>query len=123
MNCDVQSDEEWTGSRGHGRAKGMEGLMRLVSTCDERGSSGIWGCRDGGISGLGVAWVTRVYKWSGSDGRWNWSHLETKRQGSFNAFFADIESTSNDVRIWHGEVDGETVDKVIDHRKQFQGGP
>ena len=25
--------------------------------------------------------------------------------------------------IWHGEVDGETVDKVIDHRKQFQGGP
>ena len=55
MNCDVQSDEEWTGSRGHGGAKGMEGLMRLASTCDERGSSGIWGCRDGGISGLGVA--------------------------------------------------------------------
>ena len=33
----------------------MEGLMRLASTCDERGSSGIWGCRDGGMSGLGVA--------------------------------------------------------------------
>ena len=28
----------------------MEGLMRLVSTCD-----GVWGCREGGISGLGVA--------------------------------------------------------------------
>lgn len=26
-------------------------------------------------------------------------------------------------RIWHGEVDGETGDKVIDRRKQFQGGP
>lgn len=33
----------------------MEGLARLESTCDERGSSGVWGCRDGGISGLGVA--------------------------------------------------------------------
>ena len=39
----------------------MEGLMKLASTCDERGSSGIWGCRDGGISGLGVAVLVFLY--------------------------------------------------------------
>jgi hypothetical protein len=43
------------------------------------------------------------------------------RPGGFQAFLEDIETTTNDARIWDGVVDGETSSKCMDIVKEVIG--